>query len=99
MAKNSPSETRTSRMAYCSKSLLPSSANCTNPFQSISCPFHRRTQWNDPPNQTVQLQQTANGGVEFRRLQIMCPSVPPIERATREPRMDPQSTAFPAQPC
>src|SRR4029077_9440350 len=35
MAKNSPSETRTSRMAYGSKSLLPSSANC---FQSTSCP-------------------------------------------------------------
>src|SRR6202047_1635859 len=38
MAKNSPSETRTSRMAYCSKSLLPSSANWTNRFQSTSCP-------------------------------------------------------------
>src|SRR5467141_3971366 len=38
MAKNSPSETRTSRMAYCSKSLLPSSANWTNCFQSTSCP-------------------------------------------------------------
>src|SRR5580700_6858724 len=38
MAKNRPSETRTSRMAYCSKSLLPSSANWTNRFQSISCP-------------------------------------------------------------
>src|ERR1700679_1597747 len=38
MAKNSPSDTRTSRMAYCSKSLLPSSANWTNRFQSISCP-------------------------------------------------------------
>src|ERR1700734_3897343 len=38
MAKNSPIETRTSRMAYCSKSLLPSSANWTNRLQSISCP-------------------------------------------------------------
>src|ERR1700688_3462632 len=38
IAKNSPIETRTSRMAYCSKSLLPSSANCTSRFQSISCP-------------------------------------------------------------
>src|SRR5271154_6654303 len=38
MAKNSPIETRTSRMAYCSKTPLPSSANCTNRFQSISCP-------------------------------------------------------------
>src|SRR5271155_5569051 len=36
MAKNSPSETRTSRMAYCSKSLLPNSANWINRFQSIS---------------------------------------------------------------
>src|SRR5271154_2805206 len=38
MAKNSPIETRTSRVAYCSKSLLPCSANWTNRFQSISCP-------------------------------------------------------------
>src|SRR5271170_7642518 len=38
MAKNSPIDMRTSRMAYCSKSLLPCSANWTNPFQSISCP-------------------------------------------------------------
>src|ERR1700690_3562577 len=38
MAKNSPIETRTSRMAYCSKSPLPSSANWTNRFQSTSCP-------------------------------------------------------------
>jgi hypothetical protein len=30
MAKNNPIETRTSRMAYCSKSLLPSSAKWTN---------------------------------------------------------------------
>ena len=31
--------------------------------------------------------QTANGGVvsEFSRLEIMCPSVRPIERAMREP--------------
>src|SRR5271167_5186375 len=36
MAKNSPIEMRTSRMAYCSKSPLPSSANWTNRFQSIS---------------------------------------------------------------
>lgn len=38
MAKNSPSETRTSRMAYGSKSLLPCNANWTNRFQSTSCP-------------------------------------------------------------
>src|SRR5271154_4434193 len=38
MAKNSPIETRTSRMAYCSNSLLPCSANWTNRFQSIACP-------------------------------------------------------------
>src|SRR5277367_2212967 len=38
MAKNSPIETRTSRMAYGSKSPLPSSANWTNCFQSISRP-------------------------------------------------------------
>src|SRR5579859_2005040 len=38
MAKNSPSETRTSRMAYGSKSLLPSSANWINRFQSICGP-------------------------------------------------------------
>src|SRR5580698_5717132 len=38
MAKNSPIATRTSRMAYCSKPLLPCSANCTNGFQSISLP-------------------------------------------------------------
>src|SRR5271154_3128998 len=37
MAKNSPIETRTRRMAYCSKSLLPCSANWTNRFKSISC--------------------------------------------------------------
>src|SRR5271156_6085728 len=37
MAKNSPIETRTSRMAYCSNSLLPCSANWTNHFQFISC--------------------------------------------------------------
>src|SRR5579862_2294522 len=38
MAKNSPIETRTNKMAYCSKSPLPSSVNWTNRFQSISCP-------------------------------------------------------------
>src|SRR5271156_3362199 len=38
MAKNSPIETRTSRMAYCSKSLLTSSAKSSNRFQSISRP-------------------------------------------------------------
>src|SRR6202035_4548189 len=75
MAKNSPSETRTSRMAYCSKSLLPSSANWTNRFQSTSYP-----------------------SIGFG-LEIMCPSVRPIERAMREPRRNPQSTVFPAQPC
>src|SRR6202167_2183317 len=42
MAKNSPIETRTSRTAYCSKSLLPCSANCTNRFQSIACPSNFR---------------------------------------------------------
>src|SRR5580704_11737995 len=36
IAKNSPIETRTSRMAYCSKSLPPCSANWINRFQSIS---------------------------------------------------------------
>src|SRR5580692_6834144 len=36
MAKNSPIETRTSRIAYCSKSLLPKSSNWINRFQSIS---------------------------------------------------------------
>src|SRR5579863_177993 len=38
MAKNNPIETRTSRIAYCSKSLLPKSADWTNRFQSISFP-------------------------------------------------------------
>src|ERR1700731_700653 len=38
MAKNSPSATRTSTMAYCSKMLLPSSANWANRFQSTACP-------------------------------------------------------------
>src|ERR1700722_19443492 len=38
MAKNSPSETRTSKTASCSKSLLPSNANWTNRFQSTSRP-------------------------------------------------------------
>src|SRR5271170_5332812 len=42
MAKNSPIETRTSRMAYCSKSPLPSSANWTNRFQAISS-LHRNS--------------------------------------------------------
>src|ERR1700722_16155113 len=41
MAKNSPSETRTSKMAYCSKSVLPSSANWTKRFQSTYCPSIR----------------------------------------------------------
>src|ERR1700679_874558 len=36
MAKKRPIETRTSRMAYCSKSLLPRSANSIRRFQSIS---------------------------------------------------------------
>ena len=36
---------------------------------------------------------------EFPLLEIMCPSVRPIGRAMREPRMDPQSTVFPEQPC
>ena len=35
---------------------------------------------------------------EFSRPEITCPSVRPIERAMREPRMDPQSTVFPARP-
>src|SRR5262249_10825711 len=45
--------------------------------------------------------QTANCGVvsALSRFEIMCPSVRPIESAMREPRMDPQSTVFPAQPC
>src|SRR5271156_6573710 len=42
MAKNSPIETRTSRMAYCSNSPLPSSANWINRFQSISS-LHRNS--------------------------------------------------------
>src|SRR6478609_7983452 len=87
MAKNSPSETRTSRMAYCPKPLLPSSANSRNRFQSTPCPFFRC--------------KPANGGLvrEFSPLETMCPSVRSIERAMRERRMDPQSTAFPAQLC
>jgi len=36
---------------------------------------------------------------ELPRIEIMHPSVRPIERAMREPRMDPQNTVFPAQPC
>lgn len=42
--------------------------------------------------------QISNGGVvgEFSRLQIMGPSVRPIERAVQVPRMDSQSTVFPA---
>ena len=35
---------------------------------------------------------------EFSRLETRCPSVRPIERALREPRMDPQSIVFLAQP-
>ena len=52
------------------------------------------------PSLTASL-QTGNGGVvsEFPRFEIMCPSVRPIEPAMREARMNPQSTAFPAQPC
>jgi hypothetical protein len=38
MAKNNPIETRTSRMAYCSKLPLPNIANSINRFQSIPCP-------------------------------------------------------------
>src|SRR5580700_3276145 len=52
MAKNSPIETRTSRMAYCSKSLLPSSANWTKRFQSISCPSRLLRQCSKPPRQS-----------------------------------------------
>ena len=36
---------------------------------------------------------------EFSHVEIKCPSVRPIERAMRVPRMDPQSTVFRAQPC
>ena len=36
---------------------------------------------------------------KFSRFEIRCPSVRPIERAMREPRMGPQSTVFPAQSC
>src|SRR4029077_9418396 len=36
MAKNSPSETRTSKMAYCSKSLV--SRLCVRPFDPLSAP-------------------------------------------------------------
>src|ERR1700746_49693 len=38
MANKRPIETRTSRMAYCSRSPLPSSANSTKRFQSTSYP-------------------------------------------------------------
>src|SRR6185369_1973146 len=41
MAKNRTIDTRTSRMAYCSKSPLPDSANWINRFQSISCASSR----------------------------------------------------------
>src|SRR6202035_4904005 len=79
-----------------SKSLLPSSVNWTN------CPIHllslrRRMCCNHPPNTVRLLWEprqsqpstiTANGDVlsEFSRLEIMCPSVRPIEREMREPR-------------
>jgi hypothetical protein len=45
--------------------------------------------------------QTTNGGIggESPRIEVMGLSAQPIERATREPRMDPQSTVFPSQPC
>src|SRR5262249_30249594 len=33
------------------------------------------------------------------RFVVTCPSVPPIVRASRSPRMDPQNTVFPVQPC
>ena len=36
MAKNNPRDTRTSRIAYCPQSLLPSSANWTTRFPSTS---------------------------------------------------------------
>ena len=36
---------------------------------------------------------------DYSPLEIIRPSVRPVEHATREPRMDPQSTVFPAQPC
>ena len=36
---------------------------------------------------------------KFSRIEIMRLSVRPIERALREPRMDPQNTVFPARPC
>jgi len=39
MAKNRPIDTRTSRMAYCSKSPLPDSANWINRFQSSLVPL------------------------------------------------------------
>ena len=56
--------------------------------------------WDQSLFSTIML-QTANDGVVsgFSRLETMCLSVRPIERAMREPRMDPQSTVFPAQPC
>src|ERR1700722_16009236 len=41
MAKNSPSKTRTSKIAYCSISLLPSSARCPSRCKSIFISLHR----------------------------------------------------------
>ena len=56
--------------------------------------------WRQSLFSTIML-QIENGAVvsEFSRLEIMCPSVRPIERAMRELGTDPQSTVFPAQPC
>jgi hypothetical protein len=65
-----------------------------------SKPNHNGLGWSLALISTMML-QTANGGVvsEFPPFGIMGPSVRPIERAMREPRMNPQSTVFPAQPC
>ena len=66
------------------------------------------TKHGDPPDEIGYRVLDGSGAVralrrgvvsEISRLEIMCPSVRPIERAMREPRMDPQSTVFPAQPC
>jgi hypothetical protein len=46
----------------------------------------------------ARLSQTTGVISESPRLEIVCPSVPHIERELGWPRMDPQSTAFLAQP-
>ena len=55
MAKNSPIETRTSKMAYCSESLFPSSANCANRFQSIGCSSTESKCFNDAARRAIEV--------------------------------------------